>query len=74
MHDSIGSKGKIMKGAGRLNLVREQGAGKHQKSRGSKKNVKKGGGGMVINMKGAGRHDPPPFERLTNGEGLVRLE
>ena len=32
---------KIEKGAGRLKLVREQGARKHQQSEGSKKNVKK---------------------------------
>ena len=38
---SMGSKGKIKKGAGRLNLIREQGAGKQQKLEGSKENVKK---------------------------------
>ncbi len=52
---SMGSKGKIKKGAGRLNLIREQGAGKQQKFEGSKKKYKKGAGRMVRNKKGAGR-------------------
>ena len=52
---SMGSKGKIKKGAGRWDLVRKQGAGKQQKLEGSKKNYKKGAGSMVKNKKGAGR-------------------
>ena len=39
---SIGSKGKNKKGAGRLNLIREQGAGKLQNLEGSKKKYIKG--------------------------------
>ena len=52
---SMGSKGKIKKGAGRLKLIREQGAGKQQNLEGSKEKCKKGARNMVKNKKGAGR-------------------
>ena len=50
---SMGSKGKIKKGAGRMNLVREQGGGKQQKLEGSKKIYEKGAGRMVKKKEGS---------------------
>ncbi len=58
-----GRMDKIYRGAGRLNPIWEQGAGKWQKLERSKKKDKKGAGRMIKIKKGAGRLDPP-LERL----------
>ncbi len=60
---------KIYRGAGRLNPIWEQGAGKWQKLEGSRKKDKKGAGRMIKNKKGAGRQDPP-LERLHDKQGV----
>ena len=53
---------KIYKGAGRLNLIWEQGAGKWQKLEGSGKKDKKGAGRMIkILRREQGDRTPPPL-------------
>ncbi len=62
--------GKIYTGAGRLNPIWEQGAGKWQKLEGSRKKGKKGAGRIVKIKNGAGRQDPP-LERLKSPFGMT---